>query len=290
MSNIAELERRLDEREEEVQHKRERRQHWTQAVNKKDKAIDEHLEVLHEAREDRNETRGKLVVVRDKIEVVEEDGVLPEEQKRFNRLWLRQDALVDDNEVLTRFIQRELSRIDVLDRQKDHAAHLRREFAEEFEIAVDRRERVQEELRKAKQAAQQSVLGTDKFAVAEFDCNNGARVPQQSYAALRAWVMVIGLPMRNQFGVVFINSGFRTIDYNRAVGGSSMSVHVYNAPWQRSPYAVAVDVHCASGSPLSWYNFTAGKADGRGYYPAGNFHHSDNRNRIGWADATWNGP
>lgn len=131
---------------------------------------------------------------------------------------------------------------------------------------------------------------TPHFHVVEFDCHNGTPVPKASHAALKAHCQSYLEPLRAKYGAVHINSGFRTIAYNASIGGASMSVHVYDAPWQHSPWAVAVD-HVAQGAPPSivqnWHEANT-HPDGMGRY--GSFTHVDNRNRIGWADSRWIGP
>jgi hypothetical protein len=92
--------------------------------------------------------------------------------------------------------------------------------------------------------------------------------------------------LRERFGAVHVNSGYRPTAYNASVGGELNSVHIYDYPG-RDCRAVAVDVTCEKGSASDWYAFTAGKADGRGLY--GTFHHADTRSRIGWPDSTWSG-
>jgi len=124
------------------------------------------------------------------------------------------------------------------------------------------------------------------FAYAEFDCRNGQELPKAAEPAVKDWCERIGEPLRERFGAVHINSGFRPADYNASVGGEPNSVHIYDYPG-RNCGAVAVDITCATGSPDEWYAFTAGKADGRGIYAT--FHHADTRSRIDWPVATWSG-
>lgn len=131
---------------------------------------------------------------------------------------------------------------------------------------------------------------TPHFHVAEFDCHDGTPVPKASYDALKAHCQAYLEPLRAEFGAVHVNSGFRTRTYNASIGGASMSVHVYDAPWQHAPWAVAVDHVAAGASPSqvqAWHEAHT-HPDGMGRY--GSFTHVDNRNRIGWADSRWVGP
>lgn len=174
-------------------------------------------------------------------------------------------------------IEADLDRVvDRLDRAK------RRSKAANEELAKHN-ERV-ERLRKRRQEQREDAGPlTPNFSVSEFDCRDGTPVPSAAIPALKAWCEDVGEPVRAQFGAVYVNSGFRTASYNASIGGASNSIHIYTA----HPQAVAVDFTCARGTPAEWFDFTAGKADGRGRYST--FHHADNRNRIGWSDAVWYG-
>lgn len=128
------------------------------------------------------------------------------------------------------------------------------------------------------------------FHVVEFDCHDGTPVPRASYDALKAHCGAYLEPLRAKYGAVHVNSGYRTLSYNASIGGASMSVHVYDANWQHSPWAVAVDHVAAGASPSqvqAWHEANT-HPDGMGRY--GSFTHVDNRNRIGWADSRWVGP
>lgn len=144
--------------------------------------------------------------------------------------------------------------------------------------------------RKLERKAQPSGQLTPNFHVAEFDCHDGTPVPTASVPALKAHCETYLEPLRAAFGTVHINSGFRTLSYNASIGGASLSVHVYNGPWQHSPWAVAVDHVAAGASPpavQAWHESHT-HPDGMGRYSS--FTHVDNRNRIGWADSRWVGP
>jgi vacuolar-type H+-ATPase subunit I/STV1 len=289
MADVATLERDLDAIRERVDHKRDRRKHWREVADGKRTALREHVGNVEEAREERDDNRERLVVVRTHLSAIELDGVSPDESEQYGRLNLKLESLVDSTEDLTALIHRELARIDELDKKKDHAAALRRDFGHELEVAIARRKRIAAQLKKAKQEAS-SPLGTPFFVVAEFDCHDGTPVPTASIPALKAAVQAYLLPLRSAFGSVHINSGFRTLTYNASIGGASMSVHVYNASWQRSPWAVAIDHVAAGASPSQVQDWHEGHThpDGMGHYSS--FTHVDNRNRIGWADSRWNGP
>lgn len=95
------------------------------------------------------------------------------------------------------------------------------------------------------------------FGAAEFDCNDGTPWPPAARAALEWWAAVWGEPLRREFGPVRVTSGYRTVAYNRGVGGAELSYHVYTlryGPAKRSGLGVGVaaDVVPARGRPADW--------------------------------------
>lgn len=106
---------------------------------------------------------------------------------------------------------------------------------------------------------------SEHFVVEEFDCKNGARVPRRDYNGLEYLCKQFLEPLRRRFGPVTINSGYRTVAYNRSVGGASKSFHVYTI---HDGNDQAADIRCARGTPTQWRNFLAGirarKRSGRG--------------------------
>lgn len=225
------------------------------------------------------------------IEVIEKRGGLNGEdwsdERQARRLEAASDRIEESRALKLRLLedveriaeQRESAREElqrwIKDVKQDKDKLLRNEKA--LEIAKRRRKRRREN---------RGGDLTKNFSVAEFDCNDGTPVPKEAYEALEIWCKTIGEPLRERFGSVHVNSGFRHASYNARIGGEPNSIHIYNYPG-RNGRAVAVDLTCASGTPADWFNFTAGRADGRGKYST--FHHADNRNRIGWGDAVWYG-
>ena len=178
--------------------------------------------------------------------------------------------------------------LDRLDRLRDREAEAESALTE----ATNEREEDREALKRMRARRQKIKDRQDRpsphFAYAEFDCRNGQALPKAAEPAVKDWCERIGEPLRQKFGAVHINSGYRPVEYNESVGGETNSVHIYDLPG-RNFAAVAVDVTCEKGSPDEWYAFTAGKADGRGIYST--FHHADNRGRFDppWSAATWSG-
>jgi hypothetical protein len=104
-------------------------------------------------------------------------------------------------------------------------------------------------------ARQQRV--TAHFVLGEFDCRDGSQVrgrDEGAIAHLAAWWLE---PLRATFGPVTVHSGFRSVPYNRKVGGARYSVHLLRTPLPRRPNgssvkAAAADVTCAAGNPALW--------------------------------------
>lgn len=205
-------------------------------------------------------------------------GRKPEEWERWAES--RRDEIAD-------LIDGSESRIDLLIERVANTRERRRELADKRK---DLRHRINKIERKIERKQQASGLLTAHFHVAEFDCNNGTPVPRASIPALKAACAAYLEPLRAAHGAVHINSGFRTRTYNAQIGGASMSVHVYDAPWQHDPFAVAIDHWCEGIGPPSVQSWHEGHThpDGMGRYSS--FTHVDNRNRIGWSDSRWLGP
>ena len=103
-------------------------------------------------------------------------------------------------------------------------------------------------------------------------------MPSEAIGPLRALCARYLEPLREEFGPVHVNSGHRSPDWNRRVGGAPASQHVYG----KHGYGVAADVRCQRGTPTAWYRFLDRRgAGGLGLYDA--FVHVDNRvQRARW--------
>lgn len=86
------------------------------------------------------------------------------------------------------------------------------------------------------------------FRLEEFACHDGTPVPEHAHQALRELCREYLEPLRSRYGATTIISGYRTPEWNRAVGGAVRSYHVY----RRGRRGVAADVRCARGTPLRW--------------------------------------
>jgi uncharacterized protein YcbK (DUF882 family) len=103
----------------------------------------------------------------------------------------------------------------------------------------------------------------------------------RDYNGLEYLCRVFLEPLRTRHGAVNVHSGYRTVAYNRKVGGAGQSYHVYTI---HDGNDQAADVSCATGTPAQWHAtlnaIRAGKRSGRGglgLYPKLGFVHVDIR-------------
>jgi uncharacterized protein YcbK (DUF882 family) len=119
------------------------------------------------------------------------------------------------------------------------------------------------------------------FVVEEFDCHDGTKVQKRDYNGLEYLCKEYLERMRAKYGPVTILSGYRTISYNRKVGGATNSFHIYTI---HDGNDQAADIKCARGGPRDWHrtlntirqNQRHGKG-GLGLYPRLGFCHIDIR-------------
>lgn len=119
------------------------------------------------------------------------------------------------------------------------------------------------------------------FTVEEFDCRDGTKVMARDYNGLSFLCKTFLEPLRAKYGAVKVHSGYRTLTYNRKIGGASKSYHVYT---MHDGNDQAADISCARGTPAEWHatlNFLRKtKRDGKGglgLYPKLRFCHIDLR-------------
>ena len=91
---------------------------------------------------------------------------------------------------------------------------------------------------------------SSNFQLSEFDCHDGTPVPQDLADDYRRLCTEVLEPLRREFGVCTIVSGYRPPAYNRSIGGASHSVHMGGRG--RGIKGVAADVRFARGTPPQW--------------------------------------
>jgi uncharacterized protein YcbK (DUF882 family) len=126
------------------------------------------------------------------------------------------------------------------------------------------------------------------FVLAEFHCCRGhcamASVPSDAVPALRRLVRQVLQPMRDQFGLCTVHSGYRNAAHNGHVGGAPGSHHRYD----EKPEAPAADVSFASGSVEEWARMARrrlrqlGAIGGIGRYHGSGFVHIDLGSERRW--------
>jgi uncharacterized protein YcbK (DUF882 family) len=111
---------------------------------------------------------------------------------------------------------------------------------------------------------------SEHFVVEEFDCKDGTRVMARDYNGLSLLCKVYLEPLRAKYGPVKIHSGYRTIAYNRKIGGAPKSFHVYTI---HDGNDQAADISCTRGIPAHWHttlnwirNHRMGSKGGLGLY------------------------
>lgn len=106
---------------------------------------------------------------------------------------------------------------------------------------------------------------SDHFTVEEFDCHDGTKVAEREYNGLEYLCKTYLEPLRAKYGIVTVHSGFRTVSYNRSVGGASNSFHIYPL---HDGNDQAADVSCRNGNTRQWHAFMNGirndKRNGKG--------------------------
>lgn len=124
---------------------------------------------------------------------------------------------------------------------------------------------------------------TPHFHAREFNCKNGAIVPQKALPALDRLCTYFLEAMRAEFGVCHVLSGYRPRQYNASIGGAKFSQHIY----ELTPDSVAADTFYDHGNPISWAKYARELANkvrkgGVGQYNQSHFVHIDNGPRRDW--------
>jgi hypothetical protein len=285
MSRLAEVERKIDDALVEIKRNDKKRDRTHRMIQRRTVIIREVRRELGEVKDELKDLRARVKVIIAKLEELRE--ATPDEYtEQEKRLEKRLDHLAGVIDELVSLRDRLLNRLDRLAERQDDARQAIREIEDEDDEDRDRLVYLRDKRRRIKEARAKNDRPSPNFDWAEFDCNDGTPHPPESRPAIKEWCIRVGEPARKAYNTVFITSAFRHVEYNRRIGGESGSVHIYNYPG-RDFKAVAVDFKCAKATATDWYNFTYGKADGRGKYNT--FHHADTRNNLGWGDATWSG-
>ena len=120
---------------------------------------------------------------------------------------------------------------------------------------------------------------TPHFHTREFDCKDGRRVPAVAIPALDRLATMILEPLRDNFGLAVVMSGYRPRDYNARIGGASRSQHIY----ELTSDSVAADMVFARGRPRQWAA-EANRLGAGGIGTYDSFVHVDNRPvRASWS-------
>ena len=116
------------------------------------------------------------------------------------------------------------------------------------------------------------------FDSQEFRSSDGVAMPSRQLHWLRLLCVDFLEPLRAEFGVTRVTSGFRSPRANDRAGGAPKSYH-RRIPGRRG---AAADVWCDRGHPWEWYEFLEGlQAPGLGLYTT--HVHVDNRaGRARW--------
>jgi Peptidase M15 len=119
------------------------------------------------------------------------------------------------------------------------------------------------------------------FLLSEFHCCRGhcaaAAVPSAAVPALRRLARQVLQPLREQFGVCRVHSGYRNAAHNAHVDGASQSYHRYDV----RPEAPAADLSFERGSVDEWAQAARqrlqqlGAVGGIGRYHGSGFIHVD---------------
>lgn len=92
---------------------------------------------------------------------------------------------------------------------------------------------------------------SEHFVIEEFDCHDGTQCGSREHNGLEYLCKTFLEPLRDKYGSVHINSGFRTRSYNASVGGASGSFHIYT---DHDGDDQAADISCDRGTPSQWHS------------------------------------
>jgi transposase len=272
---------RIEKKERELADDRKAVDRARGIVRARSRAADEIEQALRDLHDDREHRRH---IVKDLRDGYRHGGEEHGEYWNPQRIEDRVEVLADELDELEGEIGRLVNRLDVVGEHEKGARDRLEALVKDRVVDAKRLDHLRDVRRRMR--VDHAGQLTPHFHVAEFDCHDGTPVPPAAVAALRDNCARYLEPLRAQFGVVHINSGYRDRAYNASIGGASNSVHIYD----EHPAATAVD-HWAEGADppnvQTWHERNT-YPDGMGRYSS--FTHVDNRNRIGWPDSRWVGP
>lgn len=117
------------------------------------------------------------------------------------------------------------------------------------------------------------------FTLAEFGCKDGTCVPDELVPGLKLHCERVLEPIREAIGTpLSIVSGYRTVEYNRKIGGAKASFHL----WDKYPDRFATDLSAKGKTPAQVHAciealIGAGKIPQGGVGLYSTFVHYDNR-------------
>lgn len=114
---------------------------------------------------------------------------------------------------------------------------------------------------------------TPHFKDYEFACKDGTLVPKYLRPNMFRMAENLEVIRRELAEPIYINSAYRTVSHNMAVGGASRSYHLQ---------CKAADIHCKGATPHQVFNailhlMTSGKIDQGGLKEYASFVHYDIR-------------
>jgi Peptidase M15 len=224
---------------------------------------------LKEEREHRDELKDR----RDELKKELKEEIAADERGRGKRPeeweeWAadRREELADEIDASIARIQRLLERGVKTDKERDELVKRDRKLEAELNGLRKRIERKKDP----------GGNLTKDFSVAEFDCNNGTPCPSGIVPHLKQLCVAHLQPLRDSGGTVGINSGYRTVSYNAAIGGEPNSYHVYTYR-MKAPAVDHVQVGRSASAVANWHD-SHDRFDGMGRYSS--FVHGDDRGYV----------
>lgn len=221
---------------------------------------------LKDEREHRDELKDRRDVLKRELneEIADDERGKGEHAEHWED-WARdrREELADEIDASIARIQRLLERGAKSDKERDELVKRDRKLEGELRALKKRMERKRDP----------GGNLTKDFSVAEFDCNNGTPCPSGIVPHLKQLCVAHLQPLRDSGGTVGINSGYRTVQYNAAIGGEPNSYHVYTYR-MKAPAVDHVQAGRSASEVANWHD-SHNRFDGMGRYSS--FCHGDDR-------------